>query len=152
MLVYRICRKARQKLDGDGARLYGGRWNSPGRAVPYTAGTLSLAAIEYLVHVDPGDAPNDLMATTLDVPDDVVREMVKIADLPSGWNKKPLHSACRDAGDAWLLKGKTLVLQVPSAPIAGESNYLLNPAHAAMSRIRVVGKRTFFLDSRLIKG
>jgi RES domain-containing protein len=149
VLVYRICRKARQKLDGEGARLYGGRWNSPGRAVVYAAGSLSLAAIEYLVHVDPGDAPNDLIATTLDVPDDVIREIVKRTDLPGGWNKKPLHHACRVVGDAWLLKNKTLVLQVPSAPIAGESNYLLNPAHAAMSRIRVVGKRPFVFDSRL---
>jgi RES domain-containing protein len=152
VLVYRICRKARQKVDGDGARLYGGRWNSPGRAVVYTAGTLSLAAIEYLVHIDPGDAPNDLIATTLEVPDDVMREIVKVADLPSGWNRKPLHSACRVAGDDWLLRGKTLVLQVPSAPIAGESNYLFNPAHAAMSRVRVAGKRPFVFDPRLIKG
>lgn len=118
----------------------------------YAAGTLSLAAIEYLVHIDPGDAPNDLIATTLHVPDDVLREIVKIGDLPSGWNKKPLHTACRDAGDTWLQRAKTLVLQVPSAPITGESNYLLNPVHAAMSRVRVAAKRPFSFDARLIKG
>jgi RES domain-containing protein len=152
VLVYRICRKARQKLDGEGARLYGGRWDGPGHAVVYTAGTLSLAAIEYLVHIDPGDAPGDLIATTLDVPDDVVREIVKVADLPSGWHRKPLPSACREAGEAWLRKGKTLVLQVPSAPIVGESNYLLNPAHPAMIRVHAVAKRPFVFDQRLIKG
>jgi RES domain-containing protein len=151
VLVYRICRKARQKLDGEGARLYGGRWNSPGRVVVYTAGTLSLGAIEYLVHVNPGDAPNDLIATTLEVPDDIAREIVKAADLPAGWDKRPLHAACREVGDAWLQKSRTLLLQVPSAPITGESNYLLNPAHAAMSRIRVVGKRAFVFDRRLIR-
>lgn len=104
----------------------------------YAAGTLSLAAIEYLVHIDPGDAPNDLIATTLDVPDDVIREIVKVADFP-------------EAGDAWLLRARSLVLEVPSAPISGESNYLLNPAHAAMSRVQVVGKRTFVFDWRLTK-
>ncbi len=152
MLVYRICRKARQQLDGAGARLYGGRWNNPGVPVVYTAGSLSLAAIEYLVHIDPANAPNDLIATTLDVPDEIEREIVRAKDLPSGWDRRPLHPRCREIGDAWLGRNQTLVLQVPSAPISGESNYLLNPRHRSMARVRVLSKKRFTFDSRLTRG
>ena len=152
MLVYRICRKAHQRLDGEGARLYGGRWNNPGLPVVYAAGSLSLAAIEYLVHIDQANAPDDLIATMLDIPDEIERETVKAKDLPSGWDRKSLHPACREIGDAWLRKNETLVLQVPSAPISGESNYLLNPRHRSMARVRVTSKKRFAFDPRLTRG
>ena len=35
MLFWRICREGQQELDGEGARLYGGRWNSEGVPVVY---------------------------------------------------------------------------------------------------------------------
>ena len=40
-------------FDGEGARLFGGRWNSPGTRMIYTSATLSLAALESLVHLSP---------------------------------------------------------------------------------------------------
>ena len=68
MELWRIARRAQVALDGEGARLYGGRWNSAGTAVVYAASHLSLAALEYLVHIDPDDAPDDLVALRLSVP------------------------------------------------------------------------------------
>jgi RES domain-containing protein len=148
--VHRICRKAQQKLDGEGARLYGGRWNSPGQAAVYASGTLSLAAIEYLIHIDPADVPGDLVALAIEVPDDVEVEVVEAKDLPSSWERTVEHPACRKAGDTWLRNGKALVLQVPSAPIPGEVNFLLNPAHPAMPKVKIAGKRRFAFDPRII--
>jgi len=57
MLVYRVCRASFKALDSEGARLNGGRWNSPGQPAVYTSSTLALAALEYLVHIEPADAP-----------------------------------------------------------------------------------------------
>ncbi len=37
---------------GEGARRFGGRWNSKGVAIIYTSGTVSLAVLEILVHLE----------------------------------------------------------------------------------------------------
>lgn len=150
MRVYRLCRAAYRELDGEGARLYGGRWNSPGRPVVYASTSLALAALEYLIHVDPTDVPADLVALTIHVPDDAAAERVVAVDLPAGWEQVAEPQACKDAGDAWLEAARTLVLRVPSAPIPEEENVLLNVRHAAAGRVRVVAERAFFFDPRLL--
>lgn len=49
-VVYRLAQeKYASDLFGTGARLYGGRWNSPGLGVLYTAGSRALAAMELAV-------------------------------------------------------------------------------------------------------
>lgn len=51
----RVCRLAAgqcRETDGEGARVYGGRWNSPGIPVVHAATRVSLALLEQLVHVD----------------------------------------------------------------------------------------------------
>ncbi|MDX6710688.1 MAG: hypothetical protein QOH96_1704, partial [Blastocatellia bacterium] len=48
-------RLAAQAFDGEGARLYGGRWNSVGVRMVYTAGSLSLAVLEIFVHIENTD-------------------------------------------------------------------------------------------------
>ena len=61
MRVYRIAKgKYAQDLSGEGARLYGGRWNRRGTSVLYTAGNSSLAMLEKLVHIPPYVFPKDL--------------------------------------------------------------------------------------------
>ncbi len=149
MLVYRICRRPFRALDGEGARLWGGRWNSAGRPVVYASSTLSLAALEYLVHLDPADAPDDLVALTIEVPDDAPAELVDAESLPAGWAQQPEPAACRLVGDRWAAAGAALVLRVPSAPVPEESNVLLNPRHPDAARVRVVHERAFAFDPRL---
>jgi RES domain-containing protein len=101
------------------------------------------------VHVDPEIVPDDLVAITIDAPDDA-SEIVDAVSLPLGWERVPDHAACRDIGDAWLREGRSLALRVPSAPIPEEPNVILNPRHAAASSVRVVGERRFFFDPRLL--
>lgn len=150
MRLWRITRRAFQALDGEGARLFGGRWNSEGVPVVYTSSTLSLAALEYLVHVQIEDVPADLVSLEIDVPDDVRAEQVHTFDVPEDWNQVEDHPACAALGDAWAAEKSVLMLRVPSAIIPHEQNVLLNPRHPEMARVRVTAVREFAFDPRLL--
>ncbi|MBI2361665.1 MAG: RES family NAD+ phosphorylase [Deltaproteobacteria bacterium] len=151
MRVWRICSKSHQAFDGAGARRYGGRWNRPGTSVVYTSGSLSLAALEYFVHVDPDIAPDHLIAISADIPDSIEVESIEIANLPSDWRRYPAPEALQDIGTAWVKRGSTPVLAIPSALIPHERNYLINPAHRDFRRIRVNKPAPFHFDPRMWK-
>ena len=131
MIVWRVCRHrhANRPLDGEGAHLYGGRWNYPGTAVAYTAGTLALAALEVLVHVDHDLAPTDLVAIPIDIPAGIRTEEIRPSDLPQHWRRTPAPERLQELGTAWLRRGDSLLLRVPSVVIPEEHNYLVNPMH-----------------------
>lgn len=149
MLTYRICRQPFKALDGEGARQYGGRWNQPGQPMIYTSGTAALAALELLVHLEPSEAPDDLVLLTIDIPDNVPGERLDLTRLPRNWARTPGDAASRELGSAWLTSNATLFLMVPSAPIPEEYNVLLNPLHPDFARVRVVAERPFRFDPRL---
>ena len=149
MIVWRLARLAHPKLDGEGARLAGGRWNSRGRAAVYASSRLSLAALELLVHTDVPLVPADLVAFEVEIPDTLEIESVALADLPKDW-RLPGHPGCRAIGDTWLAEERTAVLRVPSAVVPEESNYIINPGHRTAKAIQVVGRRKFAFDSRLL--
>ncbi len=149
MLIYRLSRSIHSALDGEGARLYGGRWNSAGRPVVYASATLSLAALERLVHLSLKTLPLDLVAYHIDVPDDLAVPTIAAALLPTDW-RTPGSDACRDAGDAWLTAGASVTLKVPSAVVAGEFNFLVNPWHPDFVRLSVGATIPFAFDPRLV--
>jgi RES domain-containing protein len=151
MECHRICRKAHRALDGEGARLHGGRWNSPGQLVVYASSTLALAALEFLVHLDSSEAPRDLLAIRSAIPDDLAVADVRLRTLPPRWHRYPAPDACREAGDVWLAARKTAILRVPAAPVPEEWNVLLNPRHPDFHRIKLAGERRFHFDQRLVK-
>lgn len=151
MILWRLTRGAHQALDGKGARLNGGRWNSEGNAVVYLSSTLSLAALEYLVHIDIEDTPSDLVALEIEVPPDASMEEVNVNELPEDWSATPDHPACSVRGDEWLKGAGSLLLRVPSVVIPTESNYLLNPAHSDAKRVRIIGATPFAFDRRLLE-
>ena len=88
--VYRILRKpyAKKPLDGEGAYRFGGRWSSPGVRLAYTSEHLSLAMIEYFVHIDSEDIPKDLVVVTVEIPDGVTRAAIATKRLPCGLKHK----------------------------------------------------------------
>lgn len=151
MRVWRICSKGRQAFDGAGARRYGGRWNRSGTSVVYTSGSLSLAALEYFVHVDPDVAPEHLITISADIPQSVAIESIKPADLPEGWRRYPAPEVTQEIGTKWVKKGSTLVLSVPSVLIPDELNYLINPAHRDFRRLRINKPAPFQFDPRMWK-
>ena len=152
MEVFRLARYARRfDLSGYGAYLYGGRWNLPGLALLYTAEQRAIALLETLVHLPVEDLPNDMYLMTLEVPDDVSREVLAPADLPADWQRLSMPQPTATIGHAWLQSGRSLALQVPSVVVPQERNLLLNPAHPEFIRVRLLDAQPFHFDERLKK-
>lgn len=144
MIAYRLCKAVHSALDGEGARLWGGRWNSAGRPMVYTAASPSLAVLEVLVHLDlPVELlPDGLQLLTIEIPDDVA--MHRLDPCPAE------DDACRAAGDAFLDAGDALALMVRSVVVPQERNLLLNPHHADITRVTVRDSAAFQFDPRLL--
>ena len=100
MRVWRLAREVYPVLDGEGARRWGGRWNSRGTPVVYSAGSPALAVLEYRAAVDVADVPEDLSLAEIHVPDDLTVEVLPPDTLPVDW-RRPLHERCREIGDRW---------------------------------------------------
>lgn len=139
---------AASAFDGEGAWRFGGRWNSPGTRVVYTSATLSLAALEILVHLTP-----PVMFKFVAIPlefDDALVEAVTPASLPADWTLEPPPPSTQKVGDLWVKEGRSAVLALPSAIIPGELNYVLNPAHARFRRVTIGKAVPFSFDPRLL--
>jgi len=139
---------AKTTFDAEGARLYGGRWNSPGFAIVYTAQSQSLAALELLVHLDSESILQNYLAIPVTIPQNLILELDK-SKLPNGWAAYPASKETRHLGDAWATERKSPVLQVPSAVIPIESNFLLNPAHPNFPDLIIGNPMNFKFDPRL---
>jgi|SRR5690625_2729059 len=150
MELYRIAKcQYIDDLSGTGAKTYGGRWNSKGYPVVYTAGSRSLAALETLVHVPQKNIPPDLCIVTLSIPSNIEIQEVALTSLPKEWKSIPIHHTLQKTGDEWLQTGKTAILQVPSVVIPEEFNYLINPLHPNSSKIKIKEENAFAFDERI---
>lgn len=138
-------------FDGEGARVAGGRWNSPGTSVVYVSDSAALATLEQLVHLnDPLLLPSFVLISC-DFDESLVVRVEDIATLPANWSSYPAPSALQAIGDKWARDGTSAVLSVPSAVIAIERNFVLNPGHRAFAAVTIGTARRFDLDLRLIK-
>ncbi len=133
-------------FSGEGARLYGGRWNSAGVSLVYTSSTRALAALESLVHLNP---PVIFRYAAIPIEFDAAL-VEKVSTLPHGWNEQPAPPSTRALGDLWACQARSAVLELPSVIIPGESNYLLNPAHPDFTKIALGRPQPFSFDPRLL--
>jgi RES domain-containing protein len=133
-------------FSGEGARLYGGRWNSVGVSVVYTSGSKALAALESLVHLNP-PVIFKYVAIPIKFSDALVE---KVSALPAEWTEEPPPSATKDIGDIWVKDARSAVLELPSVIIPGEPNYLLNPEHPEFKKIAIGEPVPFCFDPRLL--
>jgi RES domain-containing protein len=151
VVVWRLTLRRHAAPDGEGASRYGGRWNKPGTPAVYTSGTLSLAALEYLVHVDSDLLPEGLVSIRATIPDSLQIEAIEASHLPGDWKDQIIPESLQERGTAWATQGKCPVLKVPSVVIEHEWNYVLNPLHPDFSKIRWDAPRKFAFDPRLFK-
>ena len=152
MRVWRLCRALRvqDSLRGEGGVYASGRWHLRGTRIVYTSATLSLAALEVLVHAIGAFAPLDFVAVEVEIPVSLAIERVPTSRLPIPWDADPAPASTQELGTRWAASRRSAVLEVPSAVIPVERNYLLNPAHPHFSRVRIVGRTPFSFDSRLL--
>ena len=133
-------------FSGEGARLYGGRWNSRGVPVAYAAGSRSLALLEVLVHLG---VPR-LLRQYLLIPVTFARDDVEtLGDLPEDWRAHPAPRSTQQAGDAWARNAISPLLQVPSVILPTEPNYLVNPHHPDFSALEIGVPEVLDVDERL---
>lgn len=150
--TYRIVKRKWQHnaFDGEGARLYGGRWNNKGQACVYSSASESLAILEILVHLNKSQLLNeyDLFELTLK-PKQIMQLNPK--HLPNNWQQDPAPSQTADIGDQWLKSHASLALAVPSSVVSRETNYLLNPQHPEFNALIKQAKNlSLELDARLL--
>lgn len=135
-------------MSGEGARRYGGRWNSPGRAAVYLDDSLALAAMELLVHLKSEDVLRVYRKMPVFIPERLIAHIDE-DDLPPGWAQPTLHPVTRKIGDRWIDSGQSAVLQVPSATVRGESNFIVNREHDDFDDIATGPVSDFRYDARL---
>lgn len=150
--AWRIVKRKFRKVafTGEGARRYGGRWNSKGVAVVYVAQSQSLAALEMLAHLDSGDLLRYYVAIPVSFDSRLVHD-VDVSSLPKNWKAYPASRNVRAIGDRWVSSGKSAVLRLPSVLVPAESNFLLNPGHPDYTRILIGKPLRFRFDPRLFR-
>jgi RES domain-containing protein len=147
--AYRILqnRHTQTAFSGEGAASYPGRWNFRGDRVVYCSSSLSLATLEILVNIGRPDSLNLYSWIEISFPSTLVH---KPTHLPRNWRENPIPISARNLGQEWYTNKKSAILQVPSAVVPEEYNYILNPAHEGFSKVKIGDTRQLRWDSRLV--
>lgn len=140
---------AANDLAGTGAKMTGGRWNSKGTPVVYSATNIALATLETVHYLRSGGLPFNRFLVRIDVPDAVWEARQVLAPLPGGWDAIPAGLAARTAGDGWIASRSSALLLVPSVIVPDEYNVLINPQHGGAAAIVATTVRRWTYDPRL---
>lgn len=151
MELYRITQEIYcDDLTGNGAKLFGGRWNSEGLQALYTAFSRSLALLETLAHTPVKMLQvKTYILVTIFVPDTVLKQVVAIKELPEKWDATDIHPYTQKTGNNFLLENKKLLLSAPSVLMPEETIFVLNPLHPDMKKLKIVQKRRIHFDKRM---
>lgn len=150
MHVYRIQKaKYASDISGFGSTLVSGRWHQAGKyPILYTSSNISLAILEYLVHLPSVVRPPDLVLLTIDVPNSSIKK-IKTNDLPENWDKKGYFDVVQRWGTKWLQSLSSLAIMVPSVT-SPDHNILINPSHPDFNTVKITHRKPITLDDRLI--
>ncbi len=150
MTVYRIVRgKYREDLSGTGAELFGGRWNSKGTKMLYTASSIALAMTEVAVHIPFGILPKGFFVISITLPKVKIQKVSLDSLEGTSWDSHPPSHITQQIGDAFIKNAKHLVLEVPSVVVPGDVNYLINPLHKNSDQLKITATHPFRFDHRL---
>lgn len=140
MHLFRISKKEYiEDLSGSGAGLYGGRWNSKGTNMVYTAENISLAYLEFFVHNYHILESTHVCLARIEIADKAPVENLVLKKIPVNFNPSRSYTIeTRNAGDNFIKEGKFYALKVPSAIVPGEFNLLLNPMHPIHQQTKII--------------
>jgi len=149
--VFRLTKRIRAAtaFDGEGSRLFGGRWNSKGVRMVYTSQSLSLAILENLVHLDAEAILTSKFAFRTAHFDDRLCHTLDPSTLPVEWNGDEISLATIKIGDTWIHSQQSAVLAVPSVLAPRETNYLFNPEHPDFEKVDIGPVTGFRIPPRL---
>lgn len=133
-----------------GAALYGGRWNPIGLPALYCGGSIAITTLEKLVHLGTTPCP-PLMLVAVDLPEAGAVFEPDPDTVPAGWNALPVSTIAQSFGAAWLRRGDTLAMKVPSVIVPEEANFVINPLHPHYPQVRFTAVRPFSFDRRLAR-
>lgn len=140
----------RNAFDGEGARLYGGRWNHRGFNAVYTSGSLSLAYLETIVHLHNMNFKAKFSRILVSIPEKAIRYFDPLK-LPANWRAEPPVKATKTIGSEWIQQARSAVLGVPSVIVENEFNYIINPAHPDFKKLKIGKPEPHNFDGRLIR-
>ncbi len=136
-----------EDLTGEGARIYGGRWNSVGVPAIYFANSRALSVLEVLVHLPPNYLPENFCIATFEWNISITE--IKVKELPIDWNLFPYPKMVQVFGDNLLKNSKSALIKIPSSIVEGEFNFILNPKHQDAKNMIKKGSESFSFDKRL---
>jgi RES domain-containing protein len=114
----------------------------------YASSSLALAAIELFVHLEPNQAPQDLVSIAAELPQGEPALQWDNNALPPEWWGDELGPV-RALGDAWIRNRHCLAVFVPSVPIRQEWNVLINPLHPRIGDLTAKTSEPFHFDARM---
>jgi RES domain-containing protein len=148
MIVFRITNETyKNDISGNGAAMFGSRWNSKGTRLLYTSQSISLSILESLVHLKRSDIPPTQYLLHIELPDEKEIAEISYKKIKKDWHREIEYTQWM--GDQFIRKKKNLFLKVPSAIVPQESNVLLNPAHNEFKKVKLVASELLELDKRL---
>jgi RES domain-containing protein len=153
LTLWRLTREryADSAFSGEGARQYGGRFNSPGTPVVYTSESLALALLETLTGLERYHQLRSYVFFRARLREELVSE-VSETSLPEGWDQHPPPTQSQREGDRWATRRASVALRVPSVVVPHSHNYLLNPSHPSFEEIAIGSGESLPVDHRLIPG
>ncbi|MEM1336858.1 MAG: RES family NAD+ phosphorylase [Bacteroidota bacterium] len=152
MVVFRLAKaKYKNDLSGIGAEKYGGRWNNKGTRMVYTAASRALTVLELAVHVAFNILPKNYHIVEIEIPENSILEFDVSLLKNKDWKSHPPIEFTQSEGDTFILENAFLGLKVPSAIVAGDFNYLLNPLHPDFDKVKITETAPFAFDERLFQ-
>jgi RES domain-containing protein len=149
MQVYRVgALKFSGDLSGEGAKLFGGRWNHKTIPCIYTSQSRALAILEYTVNINIDEVPRALSITTFEIPESAIK-LITAEKLPGNWKESPAPSSTKDFGSALIKSLSFPVYKIPSCLINDEYNFLLNPMHPQKKLFKILEIKDFVYDVRI---
>lgn len=149
MIIYRIAnREYRDDLSGNGAALYGSRWNSTGVRIVYASEFISLCILESLVHLRRHYIPGAQYLLHIEIHEPGNIGEISYKKIRHDWWKEVQYTQWM--GDQFIKNSESLVLKVPSVVVPQEHNFLINPLHRDFKKVKIISSEPLNLDKRLL--
>ncbi len=149
-VAWRITKKkhATNPFDGEGARLYGSRWSTPGTRVAFASESLALATLEVVVHLLSSSTLASYVVFTVEFSEKLVQNH---DPLPKNWRSFPAPPETQAMGDVWIKSNSSVLLRVPSVIVVREYNFLINPMHHDFPKLIISGPMPLDVDARVFE-